>query len=622
MTTEQMEAMLELQEAYRKMHEVQVSADFKTGPSGKKVRARRLYDKDSKDYNTDVKESIEIEEGLSHAYILQSLADKDINAQVKDNKIIVDKTDATATRSHLKKIGHDHLKVTSKGSGQVAEEVLDELSKKTLGSYINTATKDVGFAGFIRGSSDDDKTKSDVGKVETRRKKGISAAVKRLTKEEVVDEVLDTSKGINSYLNKSAEKRKGLVATNTLDNDNQRKINKSFAGSHKAIDKISHKLKEADLEEGERADKKKSLTAMLDRMAKKASENTKLQKNRAIKKPVFKEEVELDEGRIPVNHAHDAVGEVLGQSAAVKFATNLKAGTSKHTSWKDINSTLVKQGEQPHHIAKIAAKLKPAQYESVEELDELSKATLGSYRNKAMKQQIDLYASQGVNLGRTSAADYAAKKARDMMSPEDLSKLHKRVKGAHSAETTLSDRIETKKQREEKRKNMSQDQKDKFNRKLKHHELNRESVEELDESVNHTTFIKKYKENEDDNKHSENVVHLAKHFGSDEDKKEAHSILTTHNKVGNLTPEVKKRRDALHKKLWSPVIDRAYSKKSVDESVEEIDEKELTPTDVKQKEHIVKGMKKKLQSFKDRYGEKAKGVMYATATNLAKKQPD
>jgi hypothetical protein len=57
------------------------------------------------------------------------------------------------------------------------------------------------------------------------------------------------------------------------------------------------------------------------------------------------------------------------------------------------------------------------------------------------------------------------------------------------------------------------------------------------------------------------------------------------------------------------------------ESVE-LEEKELTDTDVKQKEKVVKGMKKNLQSFKDKYGERAKGVMHATATKIAQKMPD
>lgn len=54
----------------------------------------------------------------------------------------------------------------------------------------------------------------------------------------------------------------------------------------------------------------------------------------------------------------------------------------------------------------------------------------------------------------------------------------------------------------------------------------------------------------------------------------------------------------------------------------ELDEKELTDTDVKQKEKVVKGMKKNLQAFKDKYGDSAKGVMYATATKIAQKMPD
>jgi len=51
----------------------------------------------------------------------------------------------------------------------------------------------------------------------------------------------------------------------------------------------------------------------------------------------------------------------------------------------------------------------------------------------------------------------------------------------------------------------------------------------------------------------------------------------------------------------------------------EIDEKTLTPGETKKKEEIVKSMKKNLAGFKQRYGERAKEVMYATATKQAKK---
>jgi hypothetical protein len=52
----------------------------------------------------------------------------------------------------------------------------------------------------------------------------------------------------------------------------------------------------------------------------------------------------------------------------------------------------------------------------------------------------------------------------------------------------------------------------------------------------------------------------------------------------------------------------------------DLDEKTLTPTDIKQKEEIVKGMKKNLPYFKKKYGKNAEGVMYATATKIAQNE--
>ena len=50
-----------------------------------------------------------------------------------------------------------------------------------------------------------------------------------------------------------------------------------------------------------------------------------------------------------------------------------------------------------------------------------------------------------------------------------------------------------------------------------------------------------------------------------------------------------------------------------------IDERTLTEPESKKKEEIVKSMKKKMSGFKERYGDRAKEVMYATATKMAKK---
>lgn len=58
--------------------------------------------------------------------------------------------------------------------------------------------------------------------------------------------------------------------------------------------------------------------------------------------------------------------------------------------------------------------------------------------------------------------------------------------------------------------------------------------------------------------------------------------------------------------------------KNMPEEVE-LDERTLTPAETAKKEKIVKSMKKGLAGFKQRYGERAKEVMYATATKQAKK---
>jgi hypothetical protein len=53
--------------------------------------------------------------------------------------------------------------------------------------------------------------------------------------------------------------------------------------------------------------------------------------------------------------------------------------------------------------------------------------------------------------------------------------------------------------------------------------------------------------------------------------------------------------------------------------IDVIGERSLTEPEMKKKEEVVKSMKKGMTGFKDRYGDRAKEVMYATATKIAKK---
>jgi hypothetical protein len=55
---------------------------------------------------------------------------------------------------------------------------------------------------------------------------------------------------------------------------------------------------------------------------------------------------------------------------------------------------------------------------------------------------------------------------------------------------------------------------------------------------------------------------------------------------------------------------------------EQIDEREMTSDEKAKREKIVMALKKKMAGFKERYGERAKDVMYATATKQAMKEED
>jgi hypothetical protein len=54
------------------------------------------------------------------------------------------------------------------------------------------------------------------------------------------------------------------------------------------------------------------------------------------------------------------------------------------------------------------------------------------------------------------------------------------------------------------------------------------------------------------------------------------------------------------------------------EEAEQVDERALSSSEEEKKEKYVKGMKKSVAGFRARYGKRAKDVMYATATKIAK----
>jgi hypothetical protein len=64
-----------------------------------------------------------------------------------------------------------------------------------------------------------------------------------------------------------------------------------------------------------------------------------------------------------------------------------------------------------------------------------------------------------------------------------------------------------------------------------------------------------YEENEDNNLHSENVVLLAKHFGSESDLRNARIILSKHEAIGHLPSYLSQERDELSRKLYKKMVE-------------------------------------------------------------------
>jgi len=70
----------------------------------------------------------------------------------------------------------------------------------------------------------------------------------------------------------------------------------------------------------------------------------------------------------------------------------------------------------------------------------------------------------------------------------------------------------------------------------------------------------------------------------------------------------------------TPMGAKKIAKKEVgkhEKSMHQNEERHMSDDEMKEREHLVKSMKKNLAGFKSRYGERAKNVMYATATKRA-----
>ena len=147
--------------------------------------------------------------------------------------------------------------------------------------------------------------------------------------------------------------------------------------------------------------------------------------------------------------------------------------------------------------------------------------------------------------------------------------------------------------------------------------VKKEEVEKIDEGLMGHIEVKPAKKGGDSETLAKHDVHYkGKKIGHIEvyQHRSGMKYGDVHHATGESTAGHRSMDDAIDSLRQT----HAQHLKSMKEEVQ-IDERSLTPGETSKKERIVKGMKKNLAGFKARYGERAKSVMYATATKAAKK---
>lgn len=282
--------------------------------------------------------------------------------------------------------------------------------------------------------------------------------------------------------------------------------------------------------------------------------------------------------KLAKEHGYVAKGDSpTGRSRAYRTTMHLQKQAAKHNPAFDVNEAaelspkqkaIAKLAEPKHKIdaedlAKLRAGHKPVKEES-EQMNELSKATLGRYINQAAYSGSMASFKQGKAVGDAGAYSKRPDKA---TAKQQADIALKREKGIGLAVKKL-----TKEEIQSKTKKTFSEMVELYNQKglksLQEMFINEEPTEEQ--------FVKELERQK--------------------------------RKAAGTAPESEKAKVA------------AAATKGVKNMPEEteIDERTLTEPEMEKREEVVKSMKKKMPEFKERYGKRAKEVLYATATKVAK----
>lgn len=303
---------------------------------------------------------------------------------------------------------------------------------------------------------------------------------------------------------------------------------------------------------------------------------------------------------------------------------------------------------------------KPTQKEEVEELDELSKPTLGSYVKKATSSATNAAMNLGYKAGRKEGgSEFSStlakrrtgiERASDKLAKEEVEldevkmadlpsrKIQGRSYGASKPEPHAVDTLRGPKEKElkdieteKKKKKFSEmvniyknDGLKSFMESIKEDEL----IDELSKDIADYTM-----DVIDAGEYTEVTIGeeaSQEEFNTEIEKAKAKSQGKEKAEVSKGSVQAVKQEET---EITDEMIFEVLEESGIDfeslsdnelqevanEAYEIIKERQMTDSEMEKKEKIVKSMKKGLSGFKERYGDKAKNVMYATATKQAMK---
>ena len=590
----------ELDEAYRLPSDSEidkVKAHVKANHPGKSLLAAAVHkktknieyvvkDKDDKTSSHTLKEAEQIDEAsrTETGELFKSLVDRAHAASEAGNHTQAKRHLANAQTARygiLSKHMNKHqasfdkykeLKHAYTNSDEhIREEALDEISKDTLNSYVHKS-----FSAGNELHKQIDKEADPVKKAElksklSKRNTGVIAAAKKIREDVPMLSLSDFIKEAKCGCEKEEL------------HPNQKKLDKNKNGKLDSDDFVKLRASKKEVDEKYVSDAQ--------RKAVWASKNEK----------GVKEEVELDEAMTPMQKLKDALDRHSEKAVAANKAGDHEA-VKVHQGY--MNKIKTKMGK--------LAKNEEVDLQEMEDLCELSKGTLSSYVKKAKpeiaahNQDAD-YSRQigdrenardsnrkafnrekGVNVARAKLGRkhdnswYASGKIKVKANEEveqidEISKatlasyIPKAAQSARFSGMTAqdmqnrSDRARNKSTKDSfhrlsmKYKNKAWDRED--NIKKAAQKLAREEVEQLAEA-DIAAIRAEYKKNESDNKHSENAVLLAKHFGSKSDQNKANKAKAYRDQQGGYGSDALGRHHAkmsheVHSKLYHHIKEEA-----------------------------------------------------------------